>query len=418
MKRTFKVLGLIALAALAGFALAGCGDADGGPAGIGGPIGGPAGPGDPDLSGNITISPNTGVTTGDLLTAAYSGNEDVTYRWNKDGTAISPGGTGTTYTPAEEGSYTVTVSAAGYQSKTSGPVIVTAGSGAGNDIAQYNYNSAVANISFDGMVAGYPLDGLPGRYESNGTARQVMISEYYADLLRRMKGQSAGLKNGYTAVKNAYPALATMLTGVVNGETESFTGIGNTSNPATYLNGAAGGYVDTILDGVFGNNHGSFDAYYSAYTKGAEYNPRVLGDKSSLLSEFNTLFSATGLPNQGDVTAKLAALKTAMLNALNTQMGVNTTITGEDAIRVNNLNSALLTQIAEDIPQFKALTDDISSKDYSASLNDTINTELQYSANQFLPTTPGYAMTTPQKASHILPDFLPGFLKGNGMAMA
>ncbi|GHV45390.1 hypothetical protein AGMMS49546_31060 [Spirochaetia bacterium] len=82
---------------------------------------------DPALSGTITISPSSGVTTGTLLTAAYTGGESVTYQWNKGGTTIA-GGTGATYTPGEAESYTVTVSAAGYQSKTSAAVTVTGAS--------------------------------------------------------------------------------------------------------------------------------------------------------------------------------------------------------------------------------------------------------------------------------------------------
>ncbi|GHV93609.1 hypothetical protein AGMMS50268_41120 [Spirochaetia bacterium] len=81
----------------------------------------------PDLSGAITISPSGSVTTGTQLTASYSGSESVSYQWNKDGTALS-GATNTSYTPGEAGSYTVTVSAAGYQSKTSAAVTVTGAS--------------------------------------------------------------------------------------------------------------------------------------------------------------------------------------------------------------------------------------------------------------------------------------------------
>ncbi|GHV43593.1 hypothetical protein AGMMS49546_25630 [Spirochaetia bacterium] len=102
-----KLSFLIAL--IAALAFAGCKDPTGS---------------DPDLSGTITISPSEGVTTGTLLTAAYNGTETVTYQWNKGETAIS-GATGATYTPGEAGSYTVTVSAAGYRSKTSAAVIVT-----------------------------------------------------------------------------------------------------------------------------------------------------------------------------------------------------------------------------------------------------------------------------------------------------
>ena len=81
-------------------------------------------PATPSLSGNITISPNTGVTTGMQLTASYSGTETVSYQWNKDGNAID-NETGTTYTPNTTGSYTVTISASGYISKTSDAVSVS-----------------------------------------------------------------------------------------------------------------------------------------------------------------------------------------------------------------------------------------------------------------------------------------------------
>jgi hypothetical protein len=107
-------------AAIFSFSLAGCGD----------------GGGDPSLSGTIIISATNGGTTaattaetGDILYAVYSGGtETVSYQWNKGGTAISSGGTNSSYTPTEAGEYTVTVSASGYQSKTSDAVAVSVSS--------------------------------------------------------------------------------------------------------------------------------------------------------------------------------------------------------------------------------------------------------------------------------------------------
>ena len=82
---------------------------------------------DPDdklktLSGNVTVSPNGTVNVNTELTAAYSGTETVAYQWYKDNVAIS-GATSARYTPAA-GSYTVTVNASGYTSKTSAAVTV------------------------------------------------------------------------------------------------------------------------------------------------------------------------------------------------------------------------------------------------------------------------------------------------------
>jgi hypothetical protein len=88
---------------------------------------GTLGGGTSDLPGNITISPASGVTTGTVLTATYSGSETVSYQWKKDGGNV--GTNSKTYTPAQAGSYTVTVSAAGYNSKTSAAVSVTASQG-------------------------------------------------------------------------------------------------------------------------------------------------------------------------------------------------------------------------------------------------------------------------------------------------
>ena len=76
----------------------------------------------PVLSGTITITPNDNVSINTELTAIYSGSETVSYQWKKDG--VNVGANSDKYTPAEAGSYTVTVSAAGYNSKTSAAVDV------------------------------------------------------------------------------------------------------------------------------------------------------------------------------------------------------------------------------------------------------------------------------------------------------
>jgi hypothetical protein len=76
-----------------------------------------------ELSGDVTITPDSALV-GEELEASYSGEETVSYQWSKDGEAIADA-TDTTFTPEEAGSYTVTVSAEGYRSKTSASVAVS-----------------------------------------------------------------------------------------------------------------------------------------------------------------------------------------------------------------------------------------------------------------------------------------------------
>jgi len=77
------------------------------------------------LEGDITTIPHGTTYTYTRLTAVYSRaeSESLTYQWKKDGKAIK-GATSQTYKPDTTGSYTVTVSASGYYSKTSASVSV------------------------------------------------------------------------------------------------------------------------------------------------------------------------------------------------------------------------------------------------------------------------------------------------------
>jgi len=84
-----------------------------------------------DLEGTISIVNDDGVAitepvlTGTKLTAVYSGTESgVNFQWKKEQAVIN-GATSATYTPTVSGEYTVTVSLAGYSSKTSSIVTVT-----------------------------------------------------------------------------------------------------------------------------------------------------------------------------------------------------------------------------------------------------------------------------------------------------
>ena len=112
----------------------------------------------PDLGGipSIIIDPSdltkTTASTGDELTAAYSGTETVSYQWNKGGTAII-GETGQRYTPIEAGTYTVTVSVAGYNPKTSAAVTVTG-------TTLFRLSGAISITPDSGVVVGDELEAV------------------------------------------------------------------------------------------------------------------------------------------------------------------------------------------------------------------------------------------------------------------
>jgi len=126
------------------------------------------------LSGTVTISPSGTVAVNTELTATYSGTEAVSFQWKKDGNSI---GTATTanpnkYTPTQADSYSVTVSLAGYNSKTSAPVTVTNGStggGNGNSIwtvvdcpitpYAFAYGGGTYVVGGDGGKIAYSSDG-------------------------------------------------------------------------------------------------------------------------------------------------------------------------------------------------------------------------------------------------------------------
>jgi hypothetical protein len=76
------------------------------------------------LTGIITITAGNGLTTGAELTAVYTGTETISYQWNMNGNAI-PTAVSNKYIPPTAGNYTVTVNAAGYNSKTSAAVNIT-----------------------------------------------------------------------------------------------------------------------------------------------------------------------------------------------------------------------------------------------------------------------------------------------------
>ena len=139
-KRTLRQA-LVALGALVviGFGVASCGDTPGGDNFD--DINGGASD-DKVLMGNISISPSGKASVNTELTANFTGDETVTYQWNKNNAKIE-GATNQKYTPTTAGNYTVTISASGYESKTSAPVSVDLPELPGNISISPNTNIAI-----------------------------------------------------------------------------------------------------------------------------------------------------------------------------------------------------------------------------------------------------------------------------------
>ena len=139
-----------------------------------------------NLSGTITISPNSGVIVGVQLTANYAGSENVSYQWEKGTSNV--GTNSDKYTPTARGSYTVTVSATNYNSKTSAAVTVnewtavsnsTFGTSTINAIAYGSNGSTVSKFvagGYDGKMA-YSTDGVTWTAVSNSTFGTSTIYE-------------------------------------------------------------------------------------------------------------------------------------------------------------------------------------------------------------------------------------------------
>jgi len=116
MKNFIKLFMIIAIVAFIGFSFITCNDEDT-------PTKDPA---KKDLTGTISISAGSAVVNSKLTAIWTKGTGDpdtITYQWNKDGTALAGINT-VEYTPTQTGDYTVTVSALGFNSKTSAPVTI------------------------------------------------------------------------------------------------------------------------------------------------------------------------------------------------------------------------------------------------------------------------------------------------------
>jgi len=95
------------------------------------------------LSGILTITPNTNIVVGTKLTANYTGSENVSFQWNRIRDDVTVGNS-KEFSPSEAASYTVTISAAGYISRTSGVVVVS---------SNITWTAVPANNVFSGVIS-------------------------------------------------------------------------------------------------------------------------------------------------------------------------------------------------------------------------------------------------------------------------
>ena len=175
LKAMRNIAGIIAIVAIIGLSFVAC---DNGGGGGGKSPTTPTTPGDPALSGTITISPSSGVTAGTELTATYSGSETVSYQWKKGSTNV--GTNSNKYTPTEAGSYTVTVSATGFSSKTSAAVNVTTDETPSYEVSGNNFKFTDYQVYGDTMAAltGSTFAGAYPKYGDIGSSGKTLASDF------------------------------------------------------------------------------------------------------------------------------------------------------------------------------------------------------------------------------------------------
>jgi hypothetical protein len=215
MKNRMRIFGIIALAAVIALFFGACGDAA-----------------PRYLSGNITITPNTGVEIGTELTASYSGIETVDFQWQRGRTNV--GTNSNKYEVTEDGSYTVTVSAPGFVSKTSSAVVVAGSSGGG--AAGGGGGAGAGEEAGGGGVGGGAGGGSPV-YAIGDTGPAGGIIIYVSESGFTVHGYGSPGDNGYFAAYTAYYLEAA--------PTNQATNI-TWSSTNVFVTGATGGIGQTI----------------------------------------------------------------------------------------------------------------------------------------------------------------------------
>jgi hypothetical protein len=294
------------------------------------------------LSGNITISPNSGATTGTQLTANYTGSESVTYQWQKDGVNI--GTNSSTFTPTEAGSYTVTVSAAGYTSKTSTAVTVTlaAAGTAGNPFLVSN-ETELRKVGTETTTGGWTkaahyrqtanIAMTGGNFTPIGTNASRFTGSYNGDG-KTITGLSITVTTGYTGLFGYIGAGGTVknmnVTGTVTTTANDRTGgiaganegtIDNCVFNGTVRGNTSGSTTSDWVGGIVGRNNGTvINSRNNATVTGGLQVGGIAGtaaELSKIENSYNT-GSVTGVNSIGGIVGNNTGATNYIKNCYNT----------------------------------------------------------------------------------------------------
>jgi hypothetical protein len=159
-----------------------------------------------------------------------------------------------------------------------------------------------------------------------------------------------------------------MLSALANNETTYRSVMGTVNDARDYysvMTGIANNFVTTIF-GANGEARTNFQNELTAYRLGKYILQKCrLGDTAftSTASDFQTALaglSYLGLPTlvAGNVDDILTIIETSLTGRINAAMGVDSITDSEHRTLVQGLNANLVTQIGEDLAEFKALIDD------------------------------------------------------------
>jgi hypothetical protein len=223
----------------------------------------------PALSGSISISPNSSVTTYRKLTATYSGYESGTkrYQWKKGSTNV--GTNSNEYTPTEAGSYTVTVSITGYDPKTSSAVTVALSNLAGTisispttgvvaDKAQLTATySGSETVSYQWKKGSTDVGTNSNKYtptEAGSYTVTVSMTGYDPKT-----SAAVNVVAGWTAVSNTNSTFGTSSINAIAYGNNKFVAVGDSGKIATSTNGTT---WTAVSQNIFGNDEGIFAIAY------------------------------------------------------------------------------------------------------------------------------------------------------------